>query len=154
MVRLICGLILVLLIASPSFGQQSLVGTYKLVSQVVEIAGTPTEPYGKAPHGYLVLTPTRAIMFYTAEKRKFGTSTEEKAALFDTVAGWSAAYRIDRGKIVFTVDTSWVENWNGKDQVRNWALSGNRLTLTSDPMPFARDPSKTSIVRQVWEKVE
>ena len=129
-------------------------GTYKIVSLVLEIGGTPTEPYGKAPRGYLVLTPTRAIMFYTAENRKFGTSVDEKAALFETVAGWSGVYRVEKGKMVFTVDVSWVENWNGKDQVRNWALSGNRLTLTSDPMPFARDPSKTSIVRQIWEKIE
>jgi hypothetical protein len=154
MIRLICGLILVLLVASPSFGQQSLVGTYKLVSQVQDIAGTPLETYGKSPHGYLVLTPTLAVMFYTADNRKFGTSMAEKAALFETVAGWAGVYRVEGSKFVVRVNTSWVENWNGKDQIRHWALSGNRLTLTSDPMPFARDPSKTMIVRAVWEKVE
>ena len=154
MVRLIGALILVLLLVSPSLGQQPLVGTYKLVSQVVEIDGTPTEAMGKAPHGYLVLTPTRAIVFYTSENRKFGTSAADKAALFDTVVGWSGAYRIEGSKIFIAVDASWVEYWNGKDQIRNWQLSGNRLTLTSDPMPFARDPSKTSIARAVWEKIE
>jgi hypothetical protein len=154
MLRLICALVLVLLIASPSLGQQSLVGTYKLVSQVQEIAGTPLEPYGKSPHGYLVLTPTFAVMFYTSDNRKFGTSMAEKAALFETVAGWSGAYRVEGSKLVVRVDTSWVENWNGKDQIRNWQLSGNRLTLTSDPMPYPRDPSKQAFVRQVWEKVE
>jgi len=39
MLRLICALILVLLIVSPSLGQQSLVGTYKLVSHVSEVDG-------------------------------------------------------------------------------------------------------------------
>ena len=87
MIRFICALVLVLLIASPSLGQQSLVGTYKLVSQVVEVGGTPTEPLGKAPHGYLVLTPTRAVYFFTAENRKFGTSVTDKAALLDTLVG-------------------------------------------------------------------
>ena len=53
MVRLICALILVLSIASPSFGQQSLVGTYKFVSHVLEMGGTPNEYLGKAPRGYL-----------------------------------------------------------------------------------------------------
>jgi hypothetical protein len=154
MVRWICGLVLVLLIASPGFGQQSLVGTYKLVSQVVETGGTPTEPYGKAPHGYLVLTPTRAVILYTAASRKFGTSVDDKAALFETMTGWAGVYRLEGSKLIIRVDASWVENWNGKDQVRNWALSGIRLTLTSDPMPWARDPSKMVIVRQAWEKVE
>jgi hypothetical protein len=45
MLRFIYALILVLLIASPSLGQQSLVGTYKIVSQVVEVGGTPTNPW-------------------------------------------------------------------------------------------------------------
>ena len=154
MLRLIGALMLVLVFVVPSFGQQSLVGTYKLVSIDVEVGGTPTQPLGKAPHGYLVLTPTRCIQFYTGDARKFGTSAADKAALFDTVVGYSGTYRIEGSKIFIAVDASWVENWNGKDQVRNWVVSGNRLTLTSDPMPFARDPSKSSIVRQVWEKIE
>ena len=154
MLRLICAFVLVLSIASPSLGQQSLVGTYKVISTDVEVGGSATQPLGKTPHGYLVLTPTRAVFFFTAENRKFGTSVDEKAALFDTLVGWSGVYRVEGGKIVFAVDASWVENWNGKDQVRNWALSGNRLTFTSNPIPFARDPSKTSVVRWVVEKVE
>ena len=154
MLRLICALILVLLIAFPSFGQQSLVGTYKIVSQDLEVEGTATQPLGKAPRGYMVLTPTRLVAFYTGDNRKFGTSVADKAALFDTLVGWSGTYRVDGGKIILAVDASWVENWNGKDQVRNWALSGNRLTLTGDPTPFPRDPSKTAVVRQVLEKVE
>jgi hypothetical protein len=154
MLRLICAFVLVLSIASPSLGQQSLVGTYKVISTDVEVGGSATQPLGKTPHGYLVLTPTRAVFFFTAENRKFGTSVDEKAALFDTLVGWSGVYRVEGGKIVFAVDASWVENWNGKDQVRNWALSANRLTFTSDPIPLPRDPSKTSVVRQLWEKVE
>ena len=154
MVRLICALILVLLITTPSLGQQSLVGTYKIVSQDLEVDGVATQPLGKAPHGYLVLTPTRFVGFYTGDNRKFGTSVADKVALFETLVGWSGTYRIDGGKIILAVDASWVENWNGKDQVRNWALSGNRLTLTAGPMPYPRDPSKTVVVRQVYEKVE
>jgi len=154
MIRFIGALIVVLLVASPSFGQQSLVGTYKIVSQIHEIRGTPGETLREARHGYLVFTPTRAIALYTAEKRQFGTSVAEKAALFDTLSNWSGVYRIEEKRLIISVDTSWVEQWNGKDQIRNWELSGNQLTLTSDPMPYARDPSKTVIVRQVWEKIE
>ncbi len=154
MVRLIFGLALVLLIVTPSFGQQSLVGTYKLISHDVQVEGTATQPLGKAPHGYMVFTPTHVVYFATADTRKFGTSVAEKAALFDTLVGWTGTYRVEGGKIVMPVDASWVENWNGKDQVRNWTVSGNRLTLTSDPFPYPRDPSKTNVVRQVYEKVD
>jgi hypothetical protein len=154
MVRLISALILVLLIASPTLGQQSLVGTYKLVSIAEEIGGTPSETMGKAPHGYLVFTPTRVIVFYTADNRTFGTSAAEKAALFDTLVGYSAAYRVEGDKLVNTVDVSWTENMNGTTRVYTWQLSGNRLTLIQGPMPYPRDPSKTRFARQVWEKIE
>jgi hypothetical protein len=154
MLRFICALVLVLLITTPSLGQQSLVGAYKLVSHGVETEGVLTETMGKAPHGYLVLTPTRAIIVFTAETRKPGTSVSEKASLFDTLSAWSGLYRIEGSKLIIRVDTSWVESWNGKDQVRNWELSGNRLTLTHDPQPSPRPPYKMSMLRQVWEKVE
>jgi len=154
MVRLICALVLVLLISTPSLGQQSLVGTYKMVSNILNIDGTLTEPLGKAPKGYLVLTPTRFVAFYTGDSRKFGTSVADKAALFDTVVGWSGTYRVEGKKLIVKVDASWIEHWNGKDQVRNWELSGNRLTLTSDPQPYPRDPKKTFFPQQVFEKIE
>ena len=154
MFRLIYALVLVLLIATLSLGQQSLVGTYKIISMDLDVGGTATQPYGKAPRGYLVLTPTRYVSFYTGDNRKFGTSAADKVALFDTVAGLSGTYRVEGDKIITLVDASWTEAWTGKDQVRRWTLSGNRLTLTSDPQPFARDPSKTVIIRAVWEKVE
>ncbi len=135
MLRLICGLVLVLMIVTPSFGQQSLVGTYKIISQDVQVNGTAMQPLGKAPHGYIVLTPTRLIAFYTSENRKFGTSAADKAALLDTLVGWSGTYRIEGSKIIIRVDASWTEVWNGKDEVGNWTLSGKRLTVKGDPSP-------------------
>jgi hypothetical protein len=154
MVRLISALTLVLLIATPTLGQQSLVGTYRMVSNVLNIEGTITENMGKSPNGYLVLTPTRIVFFFTAEKRQFGTSVADKAALLDTLTAWAGVYRIEGKKLIIGVDVSWVEHWNGKDQIRNWELSGNRLTITADPFPYPRDPSKKVIPQQVWEKVE
>jgi hypothetical protein len=154
MVRLISALILVLLIATPTLGQQSLVGTYKLVSTVIEVDGTPSQHMGNAPHGYLVLTPTRLIFFITADNRKFGTSVAEKAALFDTLAGYAGLYRIEGDKLIFTAEVLWTESFPKTNSVDTWQLSGNRLTLTYGPLPYPRDPSKTVIRRQVWEKIE
>lgn len=148
--------LLVMLLAAPSasLGQQSLTGTYRLVSHVLDVDGVPTETMGKAPLGHLVLTPTQVVVFYTAQNRKAGTSQAEKAALFDTLMGWSARYRTEGSRLIMSVEASSFEVWNGKDQIRTYQLSGNRLTLTSDPRPWARDPSKKVVVRQVWEKVE
>ena len=154
MVRLISALILVLLIVTPTLGQQSLVGTYKLVSLVVEVDGKPFQAMGKAPHGYLVFTPTRFITVVTAENRKFGTSVEEKAALFDSLVAYAGVYRVEGDKLIQTSDVSWIEGSISPTTVETFQLSGNRLTTTVGPMPWPRDPSKTFIRREVWEKIE
>ena len=154
MLRLISALVLVLLISTLSLGQQSLVGTYKIVSHDVQVNGTALQNLGKAPHGYIVLTPDRFVAFYTGDKRKFGTSVDEKAALLDTLVGWSGTYRIEGGKMLISAEASWTEVFTGRVEVRTFTLSGNRLTLRGEPAPHPRDPSKTSVVRQVMEKVE
>jgi hypothetical protein len=155
MVRFICALVLVLLLASPSLGQQSVVGTYKVVSLVAEVDGKPFQgSLGKAPHGYLVITPTHFIYFFTADTRKFGTSVDEKAALFDTLVGYAGTYRVEGDKLITTVDVSWTENLNGKTSPESYKLSGNRLTLTEGPIPWPRDPSKPMLRTEVLEKIE
>jgi hypothetical protein len=153
MLRLIFALILVLLIATPSLGQQSLVGTYKLASHFVEVDGKPYEPL-KAPHGYLVLTPTHFIYFFTAEDRKFGTSVDDKAALLDSMVAFAGVYRVEGDKFLETMEVAFIESGKGTTRVRTLELSGNRLTFKMGPVPFPRDPSKTYISRQVWEKIE
>ncbi|HME45375.1 MAG TPA: lipocalin-like domain-containing protein [Syntrophorhabdales bacterium] len=151
MVRLIGALMLVLVLVTPIFGQQSLVGTYKLISRVCELDGKQEQVM---EHGYLVLTPTLAVFCFTTQNRKFGPSEADKAALFDTLVAWAGTYRIEENKLIIRVDTSWIEGWNGKDQIRSWELSGNRLMITAGPQPYGRDPSKTIIDRQIWEKIE
>ena len=154
MVRLIFALVLVLLVTTPSLGQQSLVGTYKLISLVVEAEGTIYPQMGKAPEGYLVLTPTRLITLYVAENRKFATSVEEKAALLDSMASYTGVYRVEGDKLIYTTEVIWTEGGKGTTRVETFQLSGNRLTTTLGPLPFPRDPSKTMINRRVWEKIE
>ena len=154
MVRWISALILVLVIVTLSLGQQSLVGTYKLVSLFIEVDGKPYEPLAGAPRGYLVLTPTHFIYFFTAENRKFGTSVDAKAALLDSLVAYAGLYRVEGDKFLQIIEVSFTESEKGKTHVTTYELSGNRLTLKIGPIPFTRDPSKTYIRRQVWEKIE
>ena len=109
---------------------------------------------GKTPQGYLVLTPTRLITLYTAENRKFGTSVDEKAALLDSMAGYAGVYRVEGNKLIYTTEVIWTEGGKGTTRVETFQLSGNRLTETLGPTAFPRDPSKTFIRKQVWEKIE
>ncbi len=88
---------------------------------------------GRTPDGYLVMTPTRFITFITAENRKFGVSVAERAALFDTLVGYVAVYRIEGDKLTYTMEITWGESGKGRTQVETFELSGNRLTKTLAP---------------------
>jgi len=155
MVRVLCAFAVVVLLACPSFAQQSLVGTYKLVSFTVEVDGLPPlQTMGKSPRGFLVLTPNRWIHLLTAENRKYGPSVEEKSALWDSLSTYTGPYRLEGSKIIVSVDASWNESWNGTQVTRTWQLEGNRLSITTVPAPYPRDPSKMAVTRVVWERAE
>ncbi len=152
MYRLFLSLIAGLLISASCFAQQSLVGTYRLVSMTVEIGDQP--PRELSQRGYVILTPTRWMYFATIENRKFGTSVEEKAALWDSLTAYTGPYVVEGNKITISVDVSWNQTWNGTQVVRYWKSEGNRLTMTTERMPSPRDPSKTHVARAVFDKVE
>lgn len=152
--KFVWAVLLVFLFPLSTFAEQSIVGTYKVVSYVVDIDGVPRDALGKAPRGYLIVTPTRWIVLLTAESRKFGQSVEEKAALWDSMNAHAGPYRLDGNKVIVSVDASYNEFWNGTEQTRLWDLQGKRLSITTLPAPYSKDPSKTVVARVVWERIE
>lgn len=128
-------------ISEMCLAQESLTGTYRLISFTQEIDGSPPlETMGKSPRGYAVFTSTRWMNIFGSDNRKFGTTVEDKAGLYDSLVAYSGLYRVEGSKLIVTVDTSWNERWNGTQVARNWQLEGRRLTITTDRAPSARDP--------------
>jgi hypothetical protein len=143
------------LLSAPCLAQQSIVGTYKLVTAAAVIDGKPREEKGGAPHGFLIVTPKYYAIFYTGPgERKHGNSAAEKAALWDTLTAFTATYKIEGKKITLTPQVSWNEVYNGSQQVREIEMKGKRLIVSSGLRPYGRDPSKKVMTRQEWEKVE
>lgn len=155
MKRILCILAITLLVPATCLAERSLVGTYKLVSIMLEIDGIPGQgTIGADPRGYLVITPKHYTYTYIGSGRKFGTSVEDKAALHDSAASVAGRYTAEGNQITLLVEVSWNELWNGTRQVRSIEWAGKLLTLTSPPQPYPRDPSKMVVSRLVWEKVE
>jgi hypothetical protein len=154
MVRSLCALLLGLCMSAQCFAQQSLIGTYRLVSNDLRLDGVPIQNMGKSQHGYLVITPKVMLSFFTADERKVGATVEAKAALLDTLAAWAGPWRTEGNKIFIDIDTAWTEVWRGKQQVRTYELDGRRLTLIVAPQPSATQPGKTLTARSVWEKID
>ena len=152
MYRSMFALILVLLMSVPCLAQQSIVGTYKLVSVQREFDGKPVPVPGA--HGYFIITPKAYVMFQTEGTRKYSESAADKAALWESMIAMGGSYRVEGNKLVMNPDTNSNESMVGTPTIRYWEIKGNRLLLTSDLRPWARDPSKKVITRQEFEKID
>ena len=142
------------LVSASCVAQVSLVGTYKLVSIKAEIDGKLRDDRTKPPHGYLIITPKYFAVFYTRQDRKFGTSDADKATLWESLTAYTGPYRIEGKKIVVSPDVSYNEIFNGTQQTRDLEVNGSRITLSSGPRLYGRDPSKKIVLRQEWERIE
>ncbi len=97
MVRAICALALVVSVACPCFGQQTLVGTWKIVSWETEYQATGEKValMGKNPSGTAIYTPEgRFVLLITGEGRKRATTDKERADLWRSVFAHSGTYRL------------------------------------------------------------
>ena len=152
--RLACASAFLVLLSAPCFAQQSLVGTYRLVSIDRELDGKLQPQPAKPRHGYLLITQQTFAVFYTDGDRKYGTSDREKAALWETLTAVAGTYRVEGSRIIVSVDTAWNEIYVGTEQTRDWRSEGKRLVLSSGARPYGRDTSKTVVQRQNWERIE
>ena len=141
------------LASGAAIAEPSILGTYKVLSFTVFIDGSPKETLGKA-HGYVIFTPSRFASIITADQRRFGTSVEARAGLWDSILAYAGPYRVEGQRITVSVDTSWNESWNGTQQERRFEFDGKVLTLTTMPAPYSRDPSKTVYARVVVERID
>ena len=152
--RSMFALVLVLLVSAPSLAQQSLVGTYKLVSMQREIDGKPDPSPAEGVRGYITFTSKVYISFQTEGMRKYGPSAADKAALWESMSAVAGSYRIEGKKLVRTPDIHSNESSVGKPVTCDWEIKGNRLILTDDPRPLARDPSKKMVGRREYERID
>lgn len=126
-----------------------LIGTWKLTSWVTQVIGEDSrEPYGPNPKGRLVITSEgHWIVIITAANRQPPKTTEEKAALLDSMLAYSGKYRIEGDKITTRVDMSSNEIYTGsnQDQTRFFRVEGNKLDIRTPEIASAVLPGKKII---------
>ena len=144
--------------AEPSSLKEQLVGTWKVVSwEQNKGDGTKLQQYGANPAGIaffdadgrfviMVMRPDRAG--YASNALWQGTAEENKATADGTITyfGTYSVNEVDRS-IAIHIEGSSFPNWNGADQKRIVAITGDQLTLT------VRPPSGES-VDIVWKRAK
>jgi hypothetical protein len=124
------------------------VGTWKLVSYVVEVKATGEKMMvmGDNPSGYVVFNPEGRVFFVlTGDGRKPGRTDAEKAALLNTLVAYTGTYRVEDGKWITNVEVAWNPEWVGTEQVRPFVLDGNQLKVLTPwrNMPNWADKGET-----------
>jgi hypothetical protein len=139
--------------------QSFFIGTWRLVScRWVDDDGRVTYPYGRSPVGYLIYTDTghMAVNFMSANRRRFasdslmqGTPEEERTAK-KSYQAYSGRYEVRDDKIIHHVEVSLFPNWVGREQERFYAFDGDRLCLSTEPLPYGKTRQTAHLE---WERV-
>jgi Lipocalin-like domain len=114
------------------------VGVWKYTAlTTTEVAsGKVTKNFGDKPNGYFVLTKGRRFIFSLVGENRAkpagaGITDAEAVTLFRTLAAGSGTYEIEGSNIIYSYDSSWLENWTGTSQKRKIELAGNKLTVSA-----------------------
>jgi len=134
---------------------EKLVGDWKLASFFTEDVQTKerTNVYGEKPDGYLGISPAgRFYGLVTPQRRKAPQSEEEQAAVWRAMLAYTGKLRLDGERFIVDVDAAWNKDWIGTEQVRFWRVEGNRLLITSAPIPNPNAVGRTMIGTLIWER--
>ena len=138
----------------------AVVGVWKVLSvETKEVtSGKVAKPFGDQPTGTFFFSQRgrmAGMQFGTNRKAAAApNATEaERAALFASMSAYSGTYKVVGKKLIFNIENSSIQSWNGTERAINIEINGAKLTGTSDP--FKSLISGLDVVAVVtWEKVE
>ena len=125
-----------------------LIGTWRLVSYEARQPGSATIfPMGTELDGRITYTADGNVSVHIAARARpdlasgdIGeATTEEWASAARCYFGYCGTFDVDEEQrsVTHLVAVSFVPNWTGRRQVRYADLTGDRLELSSSPMPIA-----------------
>jgi hypothetical protein len=133
-----------------------LVGTWRLVSaSSATSSGERNEaPYGSSPVGFLTYWDGRVTALISYDGRKSlsvgGGSLEEQAEAFKTFFAYAGRYTISGDKVTHSIEISSIQNYVGKDLVRNVKFQSDRIILVTPPTPVN---GKIQTVELIWQRL-
>ena len=140
--------------ASVDDDADDLVGVWKLKSFSLQVLGEqPTDIFGEHPIGYLILTVEgRMMTIITRADRKPATTVDERAALLDSMVGYTGRYRVEHDRIIIRPDVAWNEIYSGTEQIRYYTLNGNKLSIRTAEQLSAVLPGKKVVATLTYER--
>jgi hypothetical protein len=120
---------------------KSLVGTWLVTSYERLTLETKevSRPFGENPIGYFQYSPGgHVVVFLSAgEMPKVSPpfSDADQAAIYSKIFGaYAGTYSIDGNKVTHHIAAAYRPDWVGGDQIRFVELSGDNLTIKTEPL--------------------
>jgi Lipocalin-like domain len=147
------------ILPGPGFADDAakqVVGTWKLVSEATTLeGGDKLELFGQNPKGRLVLTPDgHWFAIITRADRSPAKTSDEKAALLDSMLAYSGKYTIDGNKVTTRVDVTHNEVFRGalQNQTRFFSVEGDELTLRTGLIASSARPGQRLESVLIWQR--
>jgi hypothetical protein len=84
---------------------------------------------------------------------RINAPADERAEAFSTSTAYTGTYTFAGDRVTHHVEVATNPDWVGADQLRFPKIDGNRLTITTPPLP-TRPDGKLRVSTLVWERVE
>jgi hypothetical protein len=144
----------------PTSSNEQLSGTWKLVaaSSATSTGDRDETPYGPEPTGFLTYTGEGrmcTVISYGGRKPlSFGreglAQIEEQAEAFKTCLAYAGRYTLFGETLTHHVEVSSIQNYVGRDLVRNIKFQGDKIILTTPPTPVN---GKIQSVVLTWQRL-
>lgn len=137
--------------------ERSLIGTWRLVSyQTRDDDGNISYPFGHDPAGFITYTPDGYVVAQLGKADRSGlidgrwadASAEEIAAAARDYYAYCGTYEFRDGAAIHQVALSLNPAWIGSEQVRMFTFDGDRMTLSTPPLPIGGRPQVATLVWQ------
>ena len=129
----------------------NLVGTWTLLTNVIETQDKVAPNYGEKPGGQMILTSDGHVQGmsirndlpkFASGRRLTGTPEENRAVVQGSIA-YYGTYSVEGSTIVFHIAKSTFPNWDGQEQRRPFTLNGDKLEFT---VPASGAPGTSRVV--------
>ena len=137
---LIASLVGALTVAWPATAQDlqsSVAGLWKVTSVTTKIVSTGemVHPFGERPSGYQIFTRGGHVMFSMFGENRASSARPvpdvDRVALFNALVAYSGTYKVEGSKLLIHFEASATPGTVDRTYLAE--ISGNKLTLTSDP---------------------
>lgn len=135
---------------------EAIYGNWKLVAVrwVFSDTGEVMEPFGDDPLGFIAITRDNRLMtVITGRDRTPGEGETAEAAMIRTMFAYSGALTLEEGRFIAQVDVAWHPDYVGTEQIRNYEIDGDRLTIATSETTLPAVPDRLAIAYLDWVRV-